>query len=84
MFCQNFLEANQKSFSMASLNSSHTRVLAFGKTNAAALLAIWLDASAVTWDNKAQKASFFSLMAYLTAGNHQQSELKISWKGGLH
>lgn len=36
--CQNFLEANRKPFSIASLNSSHTRVSLSAATEAAALL----------------------------------------------
>ncbi|KAK0132166.1 hypothetical protein N1851_033026 [Merluccius polli] len=57
--CQNFLEADQKSFSIASSNSSHTRPAG---TSAA---------SGDPWASQARKASFFSLMASFTAGVHQ-------------
>ncbi|KAK9518317.1 hypothetical protein VZT92_019726 [Zoarces viviparus] len=74
MVCQNLLEANRKSFSMASPNSSHARVLAFATTAAAALLACrYLSAaSGDPWANQALKVSFFSLTASLTSGVHHR------------
>ncbi|KAF7644716.1 hypothetical protein LDENG_00217120 [Lucifuga dentata] len=72
--CQNSFEADRKSFSMVSPNSSHNQVFASATAEAAVLLACWyLSAdSRVPCANQAQKASFFSLMSSLTAGVQQQ------------
>ncbi|KAF7664534.1 hypothetical protein LDENG_00174220 [Lucifuga dentata] len=72
--CQNSFEADRKSFSMVSLNSSHTRVFASTTAEAVVLLACWyLSAdSRVPCANQARKASFFSLTASLTTGVHQR------------
>ncbi|KAF7645441.1 hypothetical protein LDENG_00204520 [Lucifuga dentata] len=71
--CQNSFEADRKSFSMVSLNSSHTRVFASATAEAAVLLACrYLSAdSRVPCASQARNASFFSLTAFLTTGVHQ-------------
>ncbi|KAK0144409.1 hypothetical protein N1851_017229 [Merluccius polli] len=70
---QKFLEANRKSFSIASPNSSYTQVFASVTAEAAALLGCrYLSApSGDPWASQARKASFFSLTASFTAGVHQ-------------
>ncbi len=80
--CQNFLEANQKSFAAASPNSLHTRIFASVTTKAAALLASrYLSAaSGHPCANQARKASFCSLTTSITAGVHQWVLRSLSWQ----
>ncbi|KAK0143171.1 hypothetical protein N1851_018694 [Merluccius polli] len=65
--CQNFLEANRKSFSIASPNSSHTRVFASVTAEAAALLACrYLSAaSGDLWSSQARKGLLLQLSGFL-------------------
>ncbi|KAK0144303.1 hypothetical protein N1851_017342 [Merluccius polli] len=71
---QNLFEAVQKSFSMASPNSSHVRIFASATTAAALRLACrYLPAaSGVPQAKKILQDSFFSLTASITAGVHQR------------
>ncbi|TWW60946.1 hypothetical protein D4764_05G0010360 [Takifugu flavidus] len=78
MVVQNLFEAVRKSFSMASPNSSHTRVFASATAIAALRLARRYPsaASGVPQASKARYDSFFSLTASLTAGVHQRVQAK--------
>ncbi|TWW57332.1 hypothetical protein D4764_07G0000510, partial [Takifugu flavidus] len=73
MVVQQLFDAVQKSFSMASLNSSHARVFASATAVAALRLACrYLSAaSGVPQASEARYDSFFSLTVSLTAGVHQ-------------
>lgn len=72
--CQNFLGANQKSFSMTFPNFPHTQVVASATTEVAVLLAtLYISAAlGVHQDNQVPKASFFSLTDSIAAGVHQR------------
>ncbi len=74
MIYENFLGADQKSFSIAFPNSFHTWVFASATAEAADPQAPWYlsAASGDPWDNQARKASFFSLMASFTTDVHQR------------
>lgn len=76
MVCQNFLEANWKSFSVVSRNSSNVWIFAFATTAATAILACSHLTKGWPWVNHARKAFFLSLTAWVTTTGSQVITIK--------